>query len=416
MKVVHIAFSYGLANVGGATIAASRIHGALRRHGVDSYYLCTYNFGPKDDSVIEVPSKRSLRRSIFLLGCRILRFATMLLSPHRMVAPHLIGSGMLKEIGRINPDVVHVHRICPDAISFRELRKLKCPVVISLHDFWMINAVNPYPQTRDEVMFTGNSDGLGFVAKWLFTRKAKFIQSTNPSFVAPSEWARKVCAESLMGQNRYVTYIPYVQDPSVRLYPSKRVASSGRVRLLYGSYAGRRPSIKGYCYLEQAIREMSAEEQNLFEIFVFGEIGNDEKIGETPVHFLGIVCCPNEMINVYHCADIFVFPSLQETQGQVKIEAMLCGLPVVAYRRTACAEGIEPMKTGLIVEGDSAGELKQALLKLAKLLREGRVNHSEIHQITARSFDEDVIIGSYISNYEGVIRRGGTENAKILAQ
>jgi glycosyltransferase involved in cell wall biosynthesis len=46
--------------------------------------------------------------------------------------------------------------------------------------------------------------------------------------------------------------------------------------------------------------------------------------------------------------DVFVFPSVTETQGLVTIEAMLCGTPVV---------GVNQMGTGEIMAGDKGGFL-----------------------------------------------------------
>ena len=54
------------------------------------------------------------------------------------------------------------------------------------------------------------------------------------------------------------------------------------------------------------------------------EIGLDET-----VHFVGLV--PNDQIHsLYRSADVFAFPSWAETFGIPLVEAMACGVPVVA--------------------------------------------------------------------------------------
>jgi glycosyltransferase involved in cell wall biosynthesis len=59
--------------------------------------------------------------------------------------------------------------------------------------------------------------------------------------------------------------------------------------------------------------------------------------------------------------DIFLFPSLTETYGNVTMEAMASGLAVVAYRYAAAAERIRNGENGLLAEvGDSQGFLNQA--------------------------------------------------------
>ncbi|HLO61695.1 MAG TPA: glycosyltransferase [Azonexus sp.] len=49
------------------------------------------------------------------------------------------------------------------------------------------------------------------------------------------------------------------------------------------------------------------------------------------------------------CADLFLFPSLTETYGNVAAEAMASGLPVLAYRSAAAErfeETISPLPYG----------------------------------------------------------------------
>lgn len=67
----------------------------------------------------------------------------------------------------------------------------------------------------------------------------------------------------------------------------------------------------------------------------------------------------------YASADLFIFPSLTETYGNVVAEAMASGLPVVAYRSAAAAELITPRETGaLATPGDEAAFIEAALWML----------------------------------------------------
>ena len=63
----------------------------------------------------------------------------------------------------------------------------------------------------------------------------------------------------------------------------------------------------------------------------------------------------------YASADVFLFPSVTETFGNVTLEAMASGLAVVAYRYAAARQHIEHGVSGLLAEsGDRAGFLAQA--------------------------------------------------------
>ncbi len=58
----------------------------------------------------------------------------------------------------------------------------------------------------------------------------------------------------------------------------------------------------------------------------------------------------------YASADLFAFPSMSETWGNVVTEALASGLPVIAWNRAAAAELVRTGENGVLVEcGDDAG-------------------------------------------------------------
>ena len=68
----------------------------------------------------------------------------------------------------------------------------------------------------------------------------------------------------------------------------------------------------------------------------------------------------------YASADIFVFPSLSETFGNVTLEAMASGLPTVAYNYAAAREHIRHGDNGLLAERDDEAGLIAQVLRLAQ--------------------------------------------------
>lgn len=64
----------------------------------------------------------------------------------------------------------------------------------------------------------------------------------------------------------------------------------------------------------------------------------------------------------YASADLFLFPSLTETYGNVVLEALASGLPVVAFRRAAAAELIRHGDNGMLAaDGDAAAFVAHAV-------------------------------------------------------
>lgn len=69
----------------------------------------------------------------------------------------------------------------------------------------------------------------------------------------------------------------------------------------------------------------------------------------------------------YASADLFLFPSLTETYGNVVAEAMASGLPVVAYRSAAAAELIVHRYNGVVASpGDEAAYVEAATWLMAE--------------------------------------------------
>jgi glycosyltransferase involved in cell wall biosynthesis len=74
----------------------------------------------------------------------------------------------------------------------------------------------------------------------------------------------------------------------------------------------------------------------------------------------------NPLSEVYASADIFVFPSLTETFGQVIQEAMSSGLPVVARREGGPADIVEEGETGFLINPSDATDFAEKTLRLVE--------------------------------------------------
>ena len=81
------------------------------------------------------------------------------------------------------------------------------------------------------------------------------------------------------------------------------------------------------------------------------------------VRFTGYLSGP-ALAEVYASADLFVFPSDTETFGNVVLEAMASGLPVVAADRGGVTESVHTGETGLLVPAGSSEGFAQATLTL----------------------------------------------------
>lgn len=77
-----------------------------------------------------------------------------------------------------------------------------------------------------------------------------------------------------------------------------------------------------------------------------------------------------EKIKLYKSAEVMLFPILwDEPFGNVIIESMACGTPVVAFNRAACDEAISDNESGLLVKDADINDMVVAVKNIAKISR-----------------------------------------------
>jgi UDP-glucose:tetrahydrobiopterin glucosyltransferase len=88
-----------------------------------------------------------------------------------------------------------------------------------------------------------------------------------------------------------------------------------------------------------------------------------------PIEYLGFLPTHELQQALRTCKGMLMTPRWVEAFGNVAIEALACGVPVIAYRRGGPAEIITDGKTGFLVEPDSVDGLVMAIGRLGEIDR-----------------------------------------------
>ena len=102
-----------------------------------------------------------------------------------------------------------------------------------------------------------------------------------------------------------------------------------------------------------------------------------QDVADLPVTFTGYLKGV-QLASSYASADIFVFPSTSETFGQVVLEAMASGLPVVGVLSDGVCDLVENERTGLLLDrqGMSKDEQIQGYVTfLQRLIYDDTMRH-----------------------------------------
>ncbi|NJN96604.1 MAG: glycosyltransferase family 1 protein [Anaerolineales bacterium] len=90
----------------------------------------------------------------------------------------------------------------------------------------------------------------------------------------------------------------------------------------------------------------------------------ERRLTNTPTVFTGYLG-GDDLAHAYAAADIFVFPAANETLGNVVLEAMASGLPVIAPRAGGLLDHVVDGQTGLLFDPESQAHLISTAQQLA---------------------------------------------------
>lgn len=187
-----------------------------------------------------------------------------------------------------------------------------------------------------------------------------------------------------------------------RFKPIERTANA-KVKLLF---IGRLIPRKGFQRVVKALPRVKELTGNGFEIEVVGtgdakaQLDEEaEKLGVSDlIKYVGTV--PYDRLEAsYQYADVFVLTSLSEGMPSVILEAMGCGLPVVASDVGGNNELITNGENGYLIKGDDIEGLAERLAQLIND-RELRENMGAKSRERALAYDWGKIMGRYNELYK----------------
>jgi glycosyltransferase involved in cell wall biosynthesis len=251
----------------------------------------------------------------------------------------------------------------------------------------------------------------------LFSRKIVEYCNRFDLIISPSlNLAERIKDEGVRTPVRYITN-PVAFDPGSGVEPVERPAP------FVVLFAGRLEPEKNIPFLLEASR--LALNQGLDAALWIAGTGSQQRrlasLCETlgiskRVHFLGHVE-HSKLGNYYAACDVFVLPSLVETQGLVAMEAMRFARPVIVTREIVAArELVEEGRSGFIVDHGSPDELAARLATLAAdpALRQ-RLGRAGQERSLAFA-PERVVLATEDAYRAALLSRAGSSRAKTASQ
>ena len=125
--------------------------------------------------------------------------------------------------------------------------------------------------------------------------------------------------------------------------------------------------------LEDAIL---ASQRSQIPLKIWGQLADpaywqwiQDQFPDAPFNYEGFLTTANLQAALGTCRGLLMTPHWVEAFGNVAIEALACGVPVIAYARGGPQEIVQPGVTGWLVEPDSIDGLVAAIAKLDQIDR-----------------------------------------------
>lgn len=180
--------------------------------------------------------------------------------------------------------------------------------------------------------------------------------------------------------------------------PASRAELGLDPNVIYIVAVGRLVRRKNLAHLITALGRLGRDDVHLLVVGDGPEQPNLETLAQSlglgeKVQFRGYV--PDETkYQLLAAADVFALPSMHEAFGLVYLEAMHCGLPVIAARPGGQEDYLDDGRTGFLVPPDDPEQLLEAL---RRLVNDGelRASISEHNRIVAQRFSTTATAAEY---------------------
>jgi glycosyltransferase involved in cell wall biosynthesis len=296
-----------------------------------------------------------------------------------------------RAIASFRPDVIHIASEATLGLS-----------VLSYAMRRRLNVVSSFHTNFDQ--YTGHYK-VGW-ARWLIWRYLRWFHNSTRETYVPSEATvgelERLGFERLVLWKRGVDSTLFRPDRPGRLEIRRELGWSPEDTVI--SYVSRIAAEKNVDYLADALAIVASRRPEV-RVLLVGDgpmrTALERRIGSF-ARFVGYRQ-GEDLADHYAASDIFAFASLTETFGNVVLEAMASGLPVVALRAGGVGGTVQSGTTGILVGPTEPPErMADALLSLIDRTDERR-RMAEAARRYALSQSWDTIMGGLRDRYQGLI-------------
>lgn len=364
---------------GGAARAASMWHKAMLKNGIDSSFFV-------ENVTASIPGSlapKSKPRKIY--NYFKTHFDDNYLNwkyPNRDKYPwgiNVLPTNVHHEINALRPDLVNLHWISNETISWNEIAKIEAPIAWTMHDMWALTGGCHYSYGCDKYQSHCGacpqlkSQKTKDLSYKIFDKKIELIQKKKITVIASSVWLHDCFKASPVFGNLDIHIVPNPMDTDVFKPIDKSQARNvlnlpqDKKLILFMAFSATTDPRKGVQYLPSMLEELeNTYSTDELELVVVGAASNNGSIKtKFNTHFLGTISDDWSLTLLYSACDTMIAPSTEENLSLAVMESMSCGTPVVAFDIGGMPDMIKHNENGYLAKAfdsvDLANGIKTAI-------------------------------------------------------
>jgi glycosyltransferase involved in cell wall biosynthesis len=363
--------------LGGAAKAAHRLHGGLRRAGLDASFMVQLKLG--DDPSVLGPDSHA-GSALGIMRREIEHYALNLYTGRDNVKPfdiQVLPNFITSDVKEHDPDLLHLHWICAGFIRIESMAKFRKPMVWTMHDMWPFTGGCHY--SGDCSRFEDacglcpqlESDKEKDASHWVHKRKRKNWPDLDLTLVSPSRWLAECAARSSLFAGRRIEVIPNGLDLEVYKPLDRATARDAlglerdRKYVMFSAMTGTSDERKGFDLLLEALRKITDSGGEDLVLLAPGAREQEDlhRIG-LPARYPGRLYDDLSMAIYYNAADVFLAPSRQDNLPNTIAEALACGTPCAAFEVGGIPDMVDHRVNGYLARPFDTGDLARGILSL----------------------------------------------------
>lgn len=307
-------------------------------------------------------------------------------------------------------DLIHLHWINFSFLSINEIERLSTikPVAWTLHDMWAFTGGCHYAGSCTNYMSRCENCyllRLPFIAESILKWKTRTIGNSRICLISPSTWMKRMAAQSSLGASLTHYVIPNAID--IGKY---RPMDKSKIRKKYGLHSkddyyilfgamDLNDARKGFVHLYTALNKLKNTIPNL-HLLTFGS--SNVQFNELNITSFGQINSELEIIEIYNLADVFVLPSVEDNLPNTVMEALSCGIPVVAFDCGGVSDMIDHKKNGFLGRPGKEDDLSEGMIHYMD--QESRIKAGQAaRKKVAENYSEKIIALRHIELYRHLI-------------